>query len=358
LEIDAPLRIYFLFFLFWGLVFFTSSEAALFGLGRLNLQKLKEEEHPRHSLIDRLLSRPRQLLISLLIGNEAINVAISSLASALFIGLWGDAAKWLAIPVVVFIILLFGEVIPKTIAVNYPDKIAPLVAGPVDQFAAIVSPLRWILEKIVDGVLKLFRVVPESSPPPLTEEFFKELVATSQKEGTLEELEKDLIHRVFRFGDQTVKNIMTPRAAVFVLPDHTQLENAIEALREHRFSRIPVFGENPDNIVGILYAKELLGAPGKERRTGETSLRNFLRKPYFIPPSKKLDDLFREFRKQRIHLAVVVNEYGGLSGIVTLEDLLEELFGEIYDEMDFEREGMKEKRKRQRGNIRGNKTTN
>jgi len=351
LEIEAPIRIYLLFFLFWGLVFFTSSEAALFGLGRFNLQKLKDEEHPRHSLIERLLSRPRQLIISLLIGNEAINVAISSLTSALFIGLWGDTAKWLAIPVVVFIILLFGEVIPKTIAVNYPDKIAPLAAGPVKQFAAIVSPLRWILEKIVDGVLKLFRVVSESSPPPLTEEVFKEMVEASQKEGTLEELEKDLIHRVFRFGDQTVKNIMTPRAAVFALPANTKLENAIEALRERRFSRIPVFGENPGNIVGILYVKDLLGPPGKGEKTGETNLRNFLRKPYFIPPSKKLDDLFREFRKQRIHLAVVVNEYGNLSGIVTLEDLLEELFGEIYDEMDFEREGMRGKRKRPRRNI-------
>jgi len=358
LEIEAPLRIYLLFFLFWGLVFFTSSEAALFGLGRLNLQKLKDEEHPRHSLIERLLSRPRQLIISLLIGNEAINVAISSLTSALFIGLWGDTAKWLAIPVVVFIILLFGEVIPKTIAVNYPDKIAPLAAGPVKQFAAIVSPLRWILEKIVDGVLKLFRVVSESSPPPLTEEVFKEMVEASQKEGTLEELEKDLIHRVFRFGDQTVKNIMTPHAVVFSLPANTKLENAIEALRERRFSRIPVFGENPGNIVGILYVKDLLGPPGKGEKTGETNLRDFLRKPYFIPPSKKLDDLFREFRKQRMHLAVVVNEYGGLSGIVTLEDLLEELFGEIYDEMDFEREGRKEKRKRQRGDIRVPKTTN
>lgn len=351
MEIEAPLRIYLLFFLFWGLVFFTSSEAALFGLGRLNLQKLKEEEHPRHPIIERLLSRPRQLIISLLIGNESINVAISSLTSALFIGLWGDKAKWLAIPVVVFIILLFGEVIPKTIAVNYPDKIAPSAAGPVAQFATIVSPLRWILEKIIDGVLKLFRIVSETPPLPLTEEVFKELVATSQKEGTLEELEKDLIHRVFRFGDQTVKNIMTPRQAVFALANNTKLENVIEALKERRFSRIPVYGKDPDHIVGVLYAKELLGAVDKEKRTGKMNLQNYLRKPYFIPPSKKLDDVFREFRKQRIHMAIVVNEYGGLSGIVTLEDLLEELFGEIHDEMDSERESRKEKRKRQRENI-------
>jgi len=346
MEIDAPLRLYMIFFLFWGMVFFASSEAALFGLGRLGRQKLKEEGHPRHPLIERLLSRPRRLIISLLIGNEAINVAISSLTAALFIALWGDAAKWAAIPLVVFIVLLFGEVIPKTISVNHPDKIAPLVCGTVSRFAQIVSPLCWILERIVSGTFKLFQVAPESPPPPMTEEMFKNLVETSQKEGTLEELEKDLIHRVFRFGDQTVKNVMTPRAAVFALPIATKWESAIEALRERRFSRIPVYEKNADNVVGILYAKELLGVRGKGGRAGEVSLRSFMRKPYFIPPSKKLDDLGLEFRKQRIHLAVVVNEYGRLAGIVTLEDLLEELFGEIYDELDLERQAKKESRRK------------
>ena len=357
MEIDTPLRFYLLFFLFWGLVFFTSSEAALFSLGRLRLQKLKEEEHSRYLLIERLLSRPRRLIISLLIGNETINVAIASLTSALFISFWGDVAKWVAIPVVVFVILLFGEVIPKTISVNYPEKIAPFVSGPVERFAEIVGPLRWILEKIVNSALKLFRVASESSPPPLTEEFFKQLVETGQKEGTLEEIEKELIHRVFKFGDQTVKNIMTPRAAVFALPLTTKLEKAIEALREHRFSRVPVYGKNLDSIVGVLYAKDLLGAGEQGKRAGEVSLRNFLRKPYFVPLSNKLDDLFRELRKQRNHLAVVVNEYGGLVGIVTLEDLLEELFGEIYDELDFERQAGKERMKRKRRSLSENKAS-
>jgi len=351
LDFNAPLRLYLLFFLFWGLVFFTAAEASLFGLGRLGLQKLKEEGHPRQPLIERLLSHPRQLIISLLIGNEALNVAISSLTSALFIILWGDAAKWLAIPVVVFIILLFGEVIPKTIAVKYPDKIAPVVARPVAKFAQGVAPVRWVLEKLVGCGLRLFRISPASSPPPLTEEDFKELVDTSQKEGNLEELEKDLIHRVFQFGDQTVKNIMTPRSSVFALPVKAKLEEAIEALREHRFSRIPLCGDKDDDIVGLLYAKDLLKVAGKGGRAGEGGLKNLIRKPYFIPPSKKLDDLLRELRKQRIHLAVVVNEYGKLAGIVTLEDLLEELFGEIYDEFDFDRQSRTDRRLRRARGI-------
>jgi putative hemolysin len=341
LEIDVPLRLYLLFFLFWGLVFFTSSEAALFGLGRLGLQKLKEEGHPRHPLIERLLSRPRQLIISLLIGNESINVAISSLTSALFIGLWGDMAKWLVIPVVVLVVLLFGEVIPKAVAIRHPEKVAPVLAYSVERFVMAVWPVYWVIRKILDLTLRLARVSPAPSSVPLTEEDFKNLVEMSQREGALEESEKHLIHRVFAFGDQTVKNIMTSRAAVFALPIYTKLGDAVEALREHRFSRVPVYRKTLDEIVGVLYAKDLLKVRGQRRQEAEGGLRNFLRRPYFVPLSKKLDELFREFQKQRIHLAVVVNEYGGMAGVITLEDLLEELFGEIYDELDIERRGRK-----------------
>jgi len=341
LEIDAPLRLYLIFFLFWSLVFFTSSEAALFGLGRVGLQKLKEEAHPRHPLIERLLSRPRQLIISILIGNETVNVAISSLTSALFIGLWGDTAKWLAIPVVVFVILLFGEVIPKNIAIRHPEKVAPLVAYLVERFVGLVGPLHWAIQKILDLTWKLARMKPEPSSLPLTEEDFKNLVEASHREGALEEAEKHLIHRVFEFGDQTVRKIMTPRTAVFALPVSTNLGDAIEALRKHRFSRVPVYQKNLEEIVGVLYAKDLLRAKGRKKGPEGGGLRAFLRKPHFVPLSKKLDDLFKDFQQQRIHLAVVVDEYGGMAGIITLEDLLEELFGEIYDELDMDRRAEK-----------------
>lgn len=334
--IDAPLRLYLIFFLFWGLVFFAASEASLFALGRLRLRRLKEEGHPAQPLIEHLLSQPRRLIISLLVGNEAVNVAISSLTSALFITAWGDGAKWLAIPVVVLGILLLGEVIPKTMGVRYPDKIAPAVASPVSRFVSLVGPVHWIIRKIVDGVFRLARVSPEPPSSYLTEKDFKELIETSHREGSLEEQEKHLIHRVFKFSDQAVRNIMTPRAAVFALPLSSRLKEAVEALRENRFSRVPVYEKSLDRVIGILHAKELLRTWG-EKSPDDRGLRPFLRKPHFIPQSKKLDVLFREFQKQRIHLAVVVDEYGKTAGIVTLEDLLEELFGEIYDELDEER---------------------
>jgi putative hemolysin len=343
LEVDVPLRLYLIFFLFWGLVFFTSSEASLFALGRLRLQRLKQEGHPGYPLIKRLLSHPRKLIISLLIGNEAVNVAISSLTSALFIGLWGDQAKWLAIPVVVLGILLFGEVLPKTLAVRNPEMIAPRIAYPVTRFVGLVEPLHWGIRKVVDGIFWVARVKPEPPSSHLTEEDFKHLIETSQKEGGLEEGEKRLIHRVFKFSDQTARNIMIPRGAVFALPLSSGLQDAVEFLKENRFSRVPVYRKNMDEIVGVLHAKELLRARG-QKGVEDRGLRPLLRKPYFVPWSKKLDVLFREFQKQRIHLAVVVDEYGKMAGVVTLEDLLEELFGEIYDELDWERRrGRKEK---------------
>jgi len=341
LEIDTPLRVYLIFFLFWGIVFFAASEAGLFSLGRLRLQKMKEEGHPRVPLLEKLLSRPRELIITLLVGNEIFNIAISSLTTALFIGLWGDTAKWAAIPSVALVILLFGEVLPKTLAIHSPEKVAPSVAPLVDAIRRSIQPFLRVVTRFVDGLLRLAGVKAEPLESPLTEEEFKKLVETGQKEGMLEEAEKFLIHRVFEFGDKTVRNIMTPLRSVFALPLSTKMDEAIEALSAHRFSRVPVYRKDLEGIVGVLYAKDLLRAKGQGRRTEGVGLRPFLRRVHFVPLSKKLDDLFRELQKQRIHLAVVVDEYGRTAGVVTLEDLLEELFGEIRDELDLERRDRK-----------------
>ena len=160
-------------------------------------------------------------------------------------------------------VLLFGEVIPKSVAIRHPEKVAPLLASSVERFVKAVWPLYWVIQKILDSTLRLARVSPAPTFVPLTEEDFKNLVEMSQREGALEESEKHLIHRVFEFGDQTVKNIMTPRPDVFALPASTKLGEAVEALREHRFSRVPVYRKNLGEIVGVLYAKDLLKVRGE-----------------------------------------------------------------------------------------------
>ncbi len=348
MDIDTPLRLYLAFFLFWGLVFFTSSEAGLFSLGRLKLQKLKEEGHPRASVLESLLLRPRRLIITLLIGNEIFNIALSSLTTAVMIGLWGEKAKWLAILLVVLVVLLLGEVIPKSLAIHNPEKVAVAVAPWVSRFGKILRPVVDLLIRMVDGFLGLVGVKYATPGPSLTEEEIKILVEKGEKEGTLEEGEKYLVHRVLEFGDKTVRSIMTPRHAVFALPLSAKLGEVIESLKAHRFSRIPIYRTGLDEIAGILYAKDLLKAKHSGVRGVEKGIQPFLHKAYFIPLSKRLDDLFKELQQRRIHMAIVVDEYGKLAGVVTLENVLEELFGEIYDELDGERQSRRKAQRRGR----------
>ncbi len=345
MEINILWRLFLLFFLFWGLVFFASSEASLFSLGRLRLHKLKKENHPRYPVIEGLLARPRQLITSLLIGNEAVNVAISSLTTAILITIWGDSAKWIAIPVVVFLILLLGEVIPKTLAIHHPERVAPLVAAPAKRFVDWVWPVHVLIQKGIDWALRWTGGKGDASSSALMEKDFRDLVETGHQEGTLEESEKRLIHRVFQFGDQTAKSIMTPRSKVFALPLHARPGEILEALRQNHFSRVPVFKSDLDEIVGVFHVKDLLRSRGQGKKIEEGGLRSLLRSPYFIPVSKKLDDLLKEFQKRRIHLAIVVDEYGKTAGIVTFEDILEELFGEIMDDLDIKRRADRRKEK-------------
>jgi putative hemolysin len=343
LEIGAFWRLILLFFLFWGLVFFAVSEASLFALGRLRLHKMKEERRPRSLIVENLLSRPRQLIGSILIGNEAVNVAISSLTTALLIALWGDWAKWIAIPLVVFLILLLGEVTPKTLAVRYPEKTAPFIAAPVEKFLRLVWPIHFLIQKIVDFFMKWGGGRSEIPQPAMMEKDFRDLVETGHKEGALEDTEKHLIHRVFQFGDQAAKNIMTPRAAIFSLPLNSKPGEILEGLRQNRFSRIPVYRTTVDEIIGVFHVKDFLRTRAQRRKGEDASLRSLLRKPYFIPASMKLDGLLTEFQKRRMHMAIVVDEYGKTAGLVTLEDLLEELFGEITDDMDIRRRAQRQR---------------
>ena len=339
MDIDTPIRLYIAFFLFWGLVFFTASEAGLFSLGNFKLQKLKDSGHPRSSLLENLLLQPRRLIITLLIGNEIFNIALSSLTTAIFISLWGEKAKWLAIVSVVGIILLFGEVIPKSLAIRNSERIAVAVAPWIHRFGKIIQPMVDLLIRLVEWILKCAGVQNPTPSPALTEEDFKRLIAKGEKEGILEEAEKHLVDRVFEFGDKTARTIMTPRSALFALPLETRVGEAVEKLKTYRFSRIPIYRQNLDEIVGILYAKDLLKAKFRSGRREERTIQSLLHKAYFVPLSKRLDELFKELQQRRIHMAIVVDEYGKVAGVVTLEDLLEELFGEIYDELDSERQG-------------------
>lgn len=311
--------------------FFSGSEAALFSLSTVQVERLKERGGALGRLVTAMLQRPTNLIITFLVGNEVVHVALSVTTTSLALLMYGAGGEYVAIAATTVILLLVGEVTPKSIAVRYPERVSLLVAGPIQTFAYVIAPLQWGLRKLVDSVMG------ERAERPLsliTADEFKTLVEIGEGEGIIDQEERELIQRVFEFGDQRVSQIMTPRTDIFALDISEPLSAVLPKVKEARFSRIPVYAETIDQIIGILYAKDLL--PYSRRPELEVTLQDLLHPVFFVPESKRIDELLREFQRNKVHVAIVVDEYGGVSGLVTMEDALEELVGEIVDEFDTE----------------------
>ena len=312
--------------------FFSSSEAALFSLTSLHLHKMREERFPFFSHVERLLETPRRLLVTIIAGNEIVNVVLSAMATALFISLFGDRGEWLTVAVLSPVLFLFGEAIPKIFGKTYSMRLSSMVAPFMSLVQRLEFPLVWLLEKISGFILGPLRAREAAEGEALMEDEFRSLVDAGYKEGILGTGQRDLIHRVFELADTPVSDIMTPRVDMFCLPLSTSAGELRRKIVEQGYSRIPLYGTGPDDVVGILYARDLLGLMAEGRTPA--SLEALLRKPYFVPEVRSADQVLRDFQKRNMHMAIVVDEYGGISGLVTMEDILEALFGDIYDERD------------------------
>ena len=321
-----------LLLIFSGL--FSGSETALFSLSLLQRERLRKSGNKRAALIDKILLRPRRLIVTILMGNDMVNIAASVIATYLFVSLFGEHGKWLTIAIMTPLTLILAEVIPKTLGVTHNERIAPLISVPLNTFAKLISPLRWIFIKITDCFIKLLVIEKHKTLPTIMEDDFRDMVDLSYKDGELKIVERDLIHNVFEFSDTHVFEVMTPKENMFSLPYDMDAESVIKFVKQNHFSRIPVFKGDIDNITGILYAKDLLKVITKKYKSKARLLPGICRRPYFIQENKKIDEVFNTMKQQRTHIAICLNEQGKVSGLVTLEDLLEELFGEIYDEHD------------------------
>ncbi len=312
--------------------FFSSSESALFSLGRLKLEKLLGGGDPRAETIARLLERPRRLIISILIGNEMVNIAASAVMASIIIGLLGRGRGWVSIIIMTPLLMLFGEVTPKSLAVCHNERLSLWLARPIAGFTHLISPLRWVFRQLSERVIRLFGGGGKGTGTIMEAEI-KTIVDLGREEGVLEETEREVIHKIFEFGDTLVSEIMVPRPDIFSLPEDMSLGEVMARVREKRFSRIPIYHGEQDNVVGVLYAKELLPlVRRRDFREEERLPASLLKKPLFVPSGKKTGELFRELQIKRTHIALVVDEHGDLAGLVTMEDLLEEIFGEIADE--------------------------
>lgn len=321
--------------------FFSGSESAYFVLSQVDVRRLREEKVQSSGTkrILKLLERPRRLLTSILIGNTVVNVAAATVA-ALFTSrfipegnIGGGSGVLLEIVVVSFIILVFSEVSPKVFAVKQPLRFAHSVSLPLTGVVMILSPLSFLLEKVPQGVSALLNVRKE--PLFINQAELKTLIDVVEEKGTLDKTEREMIHSIFEFGETMVKEVMVPRMDMVCVEKNTPIEEVLMLVKEKGHSRIPVYDEKVDSIVGILFVKDLL--PYMREKKEVPDLLDLVRKVYFIPESKRIDELLREFQKERTHMAIVVDEYGGTAGLVTLEDVIEEIVGEIRDEYDREK---------------------
>ncbi len=298
-----------------------ASETALFALARMRYTRARLSEPVAHA-VESLLRRPLESLILIIGLNEAINVFAECLATAFLLSWLGPAGGWVSVPVMFVLVLLIADITPKTLALGFPAVVARIGARSLAGVARALHPLAQLF-------------VPEEATPtaPLSESEFKALLTQSERLGQVEPGERAMIDKVFAFGARRVSEIMTPRERIFALDADTPPERLLAEVAHGHYSRVPVYRDNPNNIVGVLRAKELVA---RRLETVPPRLERIIRKPHFVPPGKPLGELFDEMRRERIQIAFVVDEYGRLLGLVTLEDLLEELFGELRDEFELE----------------------
>lgn len=309
---------------------FSGSETAFFSLDSLKLKKLQDKDSQKAETVFSLLAAPRKLLISILIGNETVNVAATSIATAFCIDLFGNKGTGLAIAGMLVLILILGEITPKTIAIHHPIKFASRVVYFLNFFHRLITPLRRIIRVAVEYLLKpLIKQVPDAKTV-LSEEEFQTLVEIGQAEGVLEKSQHEMIKNALEFTEATIAEVMTPRDDVFCLPIEESFESAVKKIKKKFFSRVPVYEGNLNRIKGILFTKDLL--IHQYDINPPQAIRDLLQPPYFASSDEKVVDLLRDFQKNRIHMAIVMSKTGETAGIVSLENLLEELFGEIEDE--------------------------
>jgi CBS domain containing-hemolysin-like protein len=317
-------------------ILFAAAETSLFALTPLDRLRLKEKGRARSALVESLLGQSQRLLITLLLGVEVVTILASVLATSLALHIWGDKGKWVALLAMSPILLLLGEIIPKSVALAYPARFAPLVAPFVRVIMVIFTPVRIVLLQISRGILATLGFRADLEVPAVHQDDFARMVEESHKGGMIEALERDFIQNLLSFGEVRVGQIMVPRPEIFCLPHDMPTEQLIHEVKRSRFSRIPIYRDQPGNILGILHAKVLLDqCPGM---TCASVIDNLLHPAHYVPENKKAFDLLTELQARHLRLALVVDEYGTLVGLVSVEDILEELFGEIAQEFKVEEE--------------------
>lgn len=321
--------------------FFSGAEIALFSLSKARKRSLIESGKKNSKTLERITAHPDKLLVAILIGNNLVNIGSSALATVVAIEAFGSAGAGIATGAMTFLILFFGEIIPKSFAQRNAAKLSLRIAPIMRGIMIVLWPFVWIMEWLTTGFQKLVGV--QKLPSRISEEEVKAMVELGHEDGTLEGDEKEMIQKVFLLNDITAEDVMTPTEYIVGFPATMTLREAVPIMHESGYSRFPVYSSKEGDIGGVIYLKDVFVAVSQEYAIGNnTSLEEVmstrvddLAKPaVYVPETMHVDDLMKDFQKRHVHIAIVVNEHGAVQGLVTLEDLLEEVVGEIVDETD------------------------
>ncbi len=344
MDFDWSLQIVILFFFLIASAFFSGSEVALFTIEKRKIKDQFKKHNLLLNYLNILLDRPRKLLVTILIGNTVANVAASIVAVTLAIDLAPEIgfSKELAISIQIVIltilVLLFSELLPKVFASRNPVLFTKMTIIPLYWINVIIYPVSEALTELIKATTSKIKI--DKTKTVLTKQEISDLSDIGQEKGTLEEEEQELIKSIVSFKQKVAGEIMTPRVDINAISNKFMLSEIVDLINETGHSRFPLYFDDLDNIIGILYAKDILPYLKIEKSNEIIQLSKLARKAMFVPKEKKVDDLLREFQKKKMHIAIVVDEFGGTSGLITMEDIIEEVVGEIWDEYDKEEDSI------------------
>ena len=333
---ESVLQIVLLVFLLAGSAFFSASETALMSLSKIRIRYMEDEGVKGAKLVGSLIEKSSDLLSSILVGNNIVNIAATSVSTALFMSIFGSQGVAMSTAVMTVLVLIFGEITPKTIAANKPEKVAVLVAKPINLVMKIAKPLVWVFNLLTGVIFKLMGIDNDGVKPFITEEELKTMVNVSHEEGVLEMEEREIINNVFQFGDMQAKEAMVQRLDMVAVNIEDSYDEIIEMFKSEKLSRLPVYEESIDDIVGILNVKDIIFLSDEEIEN--FNIKDYIREAFFTYEFKKITQLLEEMKKEKSQMAIVVDEYGGTAGLLTIEDLVEVIVGDIDDEYDEEEE--------------------
>lgn len=326
---SAAIQIIVLIILLFGSAFFSSAETSLTTVNKIKMRSLAEEGNKRAKMVIKITDNSSRMLSAILIGNNIVNLSASALTTTIAYKLGGSAVA-IATGIITVLILIFGEITPKTIATINADKIALSYAYPIHFIMVVLTPVSIVVNVLSRGILFLLRVDPNARLNIMTENELRTIVDVSHEDGVIEEKEKEMIYNVFDLGDAKAKDVMVPRVNVTFADVESSYEELLDIFREDKFTRLPVYEETTDNVIGTINMKDLL----LFGNTKEFHIRDILREAYFTHEHKSISELLVEMRQASLNIAIVLDEYGETAGLITLEDILEEIVGEIHDEYD------------------------